>query len=182
MGPYGVMGAVGADARLARLRYTNRQGRRQRSGRSIDLDVCSTVRERAPALQVPDQRSVVLVDEPGGRLLGTHPAQLVDLVAGAELAAQRGHRPPADELRPSLAIAIARGNELLTQLAPQPGLLLDLAQGRALPRLAPIQLALRERPVVVARPVDHGDLRAAGAVANDHAPGRPNLDPAIELA
>src|SRR6202012_3215885 len=90
------------------------------------------------------------------------PAQLVDLVVGRE-AVVRGHvhQPVADDLVPALAVGVAGGRELAAERAAQAGLLVDLAHRALLPALARVELALGQRPVVIARPVDQRDPPAA---------------------
>ena len=117
----------------------------------------------------------MVVVEPRHRLARRQPDQLVDLVVGREGAVDDRHPPVADELRTALAIAVARRRQLLAELASQAGLLLDLAQRRGLERLARVELALRQRPVVVARPVDQRDLGSRPAVAQDDSPRRLDL-------
>src|SRR4029079_13931535 len=76
----------------------------------------------------------------------------------------------ADDLRPALAVDVARLTDLLQELAAEPCLLRDLAQGAGLIRLALVALALREAPVVVLRPV-HEQHRA---VSHDESTRGPN--------
>src|SRR4051794_34090931 len=110
------------------------------------------------------------------RLGGRQPAQLVDLVVGHEVGVvHRLHQPVAHHLVASLSVLVARGLELPAEAAAHAGLLLDLAQRAVLPALACIELALRERPVVVARAVSDRDRdRVAGAPPHDTA-GRLDL-------
>ena len=70
---------------------------------------------------------------------------------------------------------VARRRELVAEPAAQPGLLLDLAQRGLLPALAGVELALGQRPVVVARAVHDRDLAPAGAAAHDDAARRLDL-------
>src|SRR5688572_7393979 len=100
---------------------------------------------------------------------GRQPAHLVDLVRGGELAVERLHHPVADDLGAALVVAVAGRRELVAEPAAQPDLLLDLAQRGVLPALAGVELAFRERPVVVARAVDERDLDPAAAPAPDDA-------------
>ena len=112
----------------------------------------------------------MLVDEHPLGLLGGDPAPLVDLVQRLEaVVGEDAHRPPADGLRPPLAVGVLLRGELRAERAAQPGLLVHLAQRGLLVGLAPVELALGERPVLVVRPVDDADL----AAAEDHAPGGP---------
>ena len=89
------------------------------------------------------------------------PAQIVDLAGGREGALLGLHRPPAHDLRPH-AGAVALDVAGLAQPAPDPnvesGLLEDLADGALEVGLAGRDLALRQAPVVVARPMDDRDL------------------------
>src|ERR687895_2055462 len=122
----------------------------------------------------PGQRSpnaVALVAQELPRLVRIGPAQLVDLLVRGELARQGLHLPVAHELGPALGIGVARAGQLAAEPAAHAGLLLDLPQSRLLEALAGVELALREGPVVVLRPVDQGDA----AVAGHDAPGRPDL-------
>jgi len=70
---------------------------------------------------------------------------------------QRRHAPPPHGLGPALAVGVGVGVELLEQRTAQARLLEHLAQGRRLPVLAALELALGQRPVVVARAVDDED-------------------------
>src|SRR5215218_1488485 len=110
------------------------------------------------------------------RVRGRQPTQLVDLVVGHEVGVVDGlHQPVAHHLVASLSILVARGLELLAEAAAHAGLLLDLAQRAVLPALALVELALGERPVVVARAVRDRDRdRVAGAPPQDTA-GRLDL-------
>ena len=63
---------------------------------------------------------------------------------------------------------LVAARDLPAGLAAKARLLLDLTQRALLPRLARFELPLRQRPVVVAGPVDEQDA----AVANDHPPAR----------
>ena len=92
------------------------------------------------------------------------PADFVDLLVWLESAVEGPHRPVPDRLRAALAIVVARRRELTAELAPQPGLLLDLPQRRVLVRLAGVQLPLGQCPVVVAWPVDEQEFGRAGVV------------------
>src|SRR5579872_1619292 len=103
------------------------------------------------------------------RLGQRHPAHLVDLVAGPGLALG-AHAEVAHFLEPAAAVAVPRPAHLLAHAAHEPGLLLHLPPRRLLPGLARLELALGQRPVVVARAVD--DQQAA--VADDHP--SPGLD------
>jgi hypothetical protein len=64
-------------------------------------------------------------------------------------------------LVPAAGVDVARAAGLRAELAAQAGLLLDLAERAVLPRLAVGQLALRQRPVVVAGSVDDQDAGVA---------------------
>jgi hypothetical protein len=90
-----------------------------------------------------------------------HPAGVVDLVRHPQGACGRGHLPVADSFGSSLRITVGAGPDLAAQPAAQPRLLLDLAQRRLGLGLARVELALGERPVVIARPVDQDDLDPA---------------------
>ena len=106
VGSYGVMGAVGES--LGGRNSPTAIGRYAHPRRRQQLDVCSTLRSAASSGERPDELAVVVVVEQLERLREPEPAQLVDLVAGDELAAERSHQPPADELVAALAVAIAR--------------------------------------------------------------------------
>src|SRR5205085_111867 len=92
------------------------------------------------------------------RALGGLPANLVDLGLRREAPLQGTHPPVADDLRPALAVGVARLAELLEELAAEPGLLLDLAQRTRLVGFTGVALALREAPVVVLGPVHEQHL------------------------
>src|SRR6185295_11318312 len=78
------------------------------------------------------------------------------------------HAVPADDLVAPLAVDVLRRLELANDPPADAGLLLDLAQRAALEALAVLELALGQRPVVVAGAVDHGDP----PVAADDEPAR----------
>ena len=84
----------------------------------------------------------MLVGEQPWCLPERHPAGVVDLVGGCEGAGGRGHLPVADGLGSALGVTVGGGADLTAQPAPQPGLLLDLAQGRLGLGLARVELAL----------------------------------------
>ena len=86
--------------------------------------------------------------------------------------AVRLHQPVADDLRAALVVAVGDGRELVAQPAAQPDLLLDLAQRGLLPALAGVELALGQRPVVVARAV-HDDQLDGAARRRGARPRRP---------
>src|SRR5512133_1445859 len=120
---------------------------------------------RLPTLE---EAPVTLVAEQPGCLLERHPACVVDLIRWSEGARGRGHLPVADGFGSSLRITVGTGPDLTAQPAPQPRLLLDLAQRRLRLGLARVELALGERPVVIDRPVDQDNLHpAARATAPD---------------
>src|SRR5919199_2105443 len=125
----------------------------------------------AQALRRPLREVAVAVVGQLARGLGRrHPAQLVDLVVDGELAVTGFHRPPADELLAVLVVAVGRLAQVRAEIAPKAGLLLDLAKRRLLEALSRVQLALRQRPVVVLRAVDERQLeRVAGAAPDDSA-------------
>ena len=100
----------------------------------------------------------MVVGQQPERLPERHPAGVVDLVGRSERAGGRGHLPVADGLGSPLGITVAAGPDLAAQPAPEPGLLLDLAQRRLGLGLARVELALGKRPVVIGRPVDQDDL------------------------
>src|SRR3954467_2214600 len=110
------------------------------------------------------------------RLGRRQPAQLVDLVVGYEVGVvHRLHQPVAHHLVASLSVLVARRLELFAEAAAHAGLLLDLAQRAVLPALTGIELALGERPVVIARAVRDRDRdRVARAPPHDTA-GRLDL-------
>jgi hypothetical protein len=111
---------------------------------------------------------VMVVGQQPERLPERHPAGVVDLVGRSERAGGRGHLPVADGLGSPLGITVAAGPDLAAQPAPEPGLLLDLAQRRLGLGLARVELALGKRPVVIGRPVDQDDLdRTALVMAPD---------------
>ncbi len=117
------------------------------------------------------QLPVVLVAEHFRRLAQPHETHLVHLRPRHELALQRLHQPVADHLRPVSGVPVGDLAHEPPELATQPRLLLHLAQGAGLVRLAGIAFALRQRPVVV-----------RGAVHDHHLPAavrrRPHDDPA----
>ena len=129
----------------------------------------------------------MFVVEPVHGLLEREPAKLVDLIVRTELPADDSHEPPADQLPPVAGIEVSRGRQLFAGLALQSGFLLNLSQRRVKPPLTWVQLALRQRPVVITWPMDECDLgecrsSIAGrtpidphAVANDHAARRSHL-------
>jgi predicted enzyme related to lactoylglutathione lyase len=106
-----------------------------------------------------NERPVVLVAEQLARLGRREPAQLVDLVVGDDVArlAVDVHAEPAHELVAALAVDVVRRLELGDDAPANSGLLLDLAQRTGLEALSAVELALRQRPVVVAGAVDHRD-------------------------
>jgi hypothetical protein len=113
-----------------------------------------------------DELAVVGVGQQRLRLAERDPAHLVDLVVGLARVDRDGlHEPPANPLGTSLAVDVAVPVELAQQPPADAGLLEDLAQRGLLPGLAPLELALRQRPVVVAGAVHHEHL----AVAHDDA-------------
>ena len=79
------------------------------------------------------------------------------------------HQPVAHDLGAALAVLVGRRLELGAEAAAQPDLLLDLAQRGVLPALALVELALGQRPVVVARAVHDHDLDAILAAPPHHA-------------
>src|SRR5215211_5881080 len=131
----------------------------------------------APARD-PHQLRVVRVAQQRGCSRDVDPAHLVHLVVRHErgTAVLRLHQPVADRLRAPLVVVVADRRQLLAEPAAQADLLLDLAQRGRLPCLARVELALRQRPVVVARPVHDDELdRTAGRAAPDHAARRLDL-------
>src|SRR5439155_17401123 len=111
-----------------------------------------------------------------------YPPELVDLGARRELAGRRRHRPVADDLVAAAVVDVANLGELAVEAAAEAGLLLDLADRRLFERLALVELALREGPVVVLRAVDQGGLGTAvvGAPEDDGTRGANELAHAPE--
>ena len=102
-----------------------------------------------------DEPAVALVGEPLLRLAGLQPSKLVDLVVGLERDLRLDlHRPVAHDLGAVLVVPVAGLAELRSQTAGQAGLLLDLPDRRFLERLARVELALGQGPVVVLGAVD----------------------------
>src|SRR4051812_10501439 len=163
----------------SRAQPSARPGKRSRFTRR------PAARSRTPSQSLATQSSDRLAHQVGvarirqraGRPPRLDPLQRVDLVVGLEARAVAGrlHQPVAHDLEALLVVAVAGRRQLGAQDAAQAGLLLDLANRRRLPRLAAVELALRQRPVVVARPVHDEELEPALAVAVDDAAGRPDL-------
>src|SRR5581483_1420925 len=133
-------------------------GRRRRRGRA------------GTSFQGAEDVRVALVRREGRRLGEGHPAHLVDLVLRHGLTA-RLHPVVPHLFGTAALIGVVGAPHLGAGVAAEPGLLLDLAPRALLPRLARIELALGQRPVVVARPVDEQDV----AVADDDAARGANL-------
>src|SRR5206468_2492322 len=72
--------------------------------------------------------AVVLVAQELGGAGRIEPAELVDLSAGDERAAQRRHLPVANELGPAVRVPVLGARQLAPELAAPAGLLLDLPQ------------------------------------------------------
>ena len=108
--------------------------------------------------RLADEPPVVLVRQQRVDLRHRDPAPLVDLVVRLEaLVGDDGHRPPADALRAALAVDVLVVAQLAPQLTAQARLLVDLAEGRRLVRFAAVELALGQRPVLIAWSVDDAD-------------------------
>src|SRR4029079_9248546 len=97
------------------------------------------------------QRAACRVLERGAGFGGRQPLEDVDLLVRREIALDGPHHPVAHELEPALAVVIADPREIAHQLAEYAGLLLDLPQRPRFEALPRLELALRQRPVVVAR-------------------------------
>ncbi len=81
-------------------------------------------------------------------------------------------QPVPHHLRTAEGVRVAHALQLGPELARHPGLLADLTQRRRLERLPVERLALRQREIVVAGPVDDQRLEDAGPPAEDHATRR----------
>src|SRR5262249_19682865 len=105
-------------------------------------------------------------------LLHREPAQRVHLFARLELTLDRPHQPVAHDLVPSLPVDVRSAARGPDDLAAQARLLFHLPQRSLLGCLAIVQLALRQRPVVLDWPVDDRHLgQAVSARPPDHATG-----------
>ena len=104
------------------------------------------------------------------------PADLVDLLVGAELPVARGHGPVPHGLVAAAPVPVAGRPELGTEKAGESGLLRDLAEGAVLVRLVRLDLALRQGPVPMPGPVDEQHLEpAVGIGAEDCSAGRADV-------
>ena len=145
--------------------------RRARTGLGVPDDGQRPGGERA--LLVGDDEglelgAVVGIAQPGGRDVRLEPGDLVDLVDEPAVAAGHLGGPVADLLDRGLAALghrVGRRRERVTEADPQAGLLEGLADGRVGEGLAGVELALRPGPVVVARPVDEGDLEPTASTS-----------------
>jgi hypothetical protein len=128
-----------------------------------------------------EQLEVVVVRQELAGLAQADPPDLVDLLVGDERRRAVGAEHPGAPVRHVLDAAADRVGDVLEGVAEadaDAGLLADLADRRRLQGLAGIGLALGERPVVVAGPVDDEDLdpglgtAGAGLLAPHDAAGR----------
>src|SRR6185369_4003290 len=92
------------------------------------------------------------------RLTDGQPLELVDFSVRTEVAVDSACRPVPD-LLDALLDRITDGSESPAKVRRVPGLLVDLAHGGNRFGFAGVNLALGQRPVVVAGTVDDRDLR-----------------------
>src|SRR2546421_8036731 len=119
------------------------------------------------------QRAVTTVAQKVHGVLDGDPAHFVDLTPGTEPATHHVHQPVAGDLLASLMVRMGGAAERRHQLATETGLFSPLATRGRLERLTAIDFAFRERPVVIAGPVDDGPPhRPACTVAPDDPPRR----------
>ncbi len=100
---------------------------------------------------------VVRVGEALRRILDRQPFEQIDFRTGSEFAAQRACRPVVNDLG-ALRNLIVRLNQTPAQLTALTGFLPDFAHRGDRFVLTGIDFALGQRPVVVARPVNHRDM------------------------
>src|SRR5207245_9635906 len=123
--------------------------------------------------QDAEELAVAFVGEDLHRLGHPHPAKLVHLGAGLELAVRDGlHQPVADHLVAAAPVDVRGAAHLPHQLAAEPRLLFGLAQRRVLRRLIAVELALGKRPIVIGGTVNDRQLQETPpAVPVDQPPG-----------
>ncbi len=123
-----------------------------------------------------ENRPVTRVRELASRGRHRNPADLIDFLVRLERAVANGHRPVADTLVAAPPVAIPAGAELGAEKTLEARLLGDLAEGALLVVLPGLDLALRQGPVLVTRPMDEEDLDLrSGAGADDRSARRPDL-------
>src|SRR6266849_4046016 len=105
-----------------------------------------------------EQRLVTTVGQALDCIFDRQPHQLVDLDPRFEPSAARLHHPVAGDLVSTAPVDVRCAAERADQLASQPGLLPDLAQGAVLGALVRLDLALGQGPVVVGGAMNDGDL------------------------
>jgi hypothetical protein len=118
--------------------------------RSFDVDVNQT--------QIGHQNEFSVVGEQLTHETERCPTDLVDFVVGPELAVHALHHPVADTAISSVAVTVTHLGKFLLGSASQPGLFSNLPQRALERRFATASSALRQRPVLSIRPVDHEHL------------------------
>ena len=116
-------------------------------------------RPRASGQSLAHELAIGLVVEEPHRLLGRDPAHAgrPRRSGSCPSSSTRDIRHQRTRLRPAARPCSAWSRARCSRRHAQAGLLLDLAQRGLLPRLAGLELALGQRPVVVLRAVDDGD-------------------------
>ena len=159
--------------------------RRLRSGAAMAHDEHGPGRHRAVGEPLEDD-PVAVAGQDRGRTVERQPAEVVDLVVRGERAGVGPHRPPVDDLQPldpGHALDVARLAQRAADADPVTRFLQDLPHGALDLRLARRQLALGQAPVVVARPMDDGDLhpRSRPRFARRPSAGRHRTPPAARM-
>src|SRR6266536_4607544 len=117
-----------------------------------------------------EELAIARVGEDAGGLVDRDPLDGVHFVARSRHPTRRVHHPVAHELEPSLAVGVRGAGQLEPEGAPEPGLLLHLAERAFLVGLAALELALGEGPVPALRTVNEQHLDAAvTSLPRDHA-------------
>ncbi len=131
--------------------------------------VVLTIGVRLRVGHLRQHRAIAVVRQEPRRLSTGHPAGVVGLGGRLERPADGLEAPVADALRPAVPVDIRGRRQLLAERALEACLLQHLPQRALLVGLARLALALRERPVVVLRTVDHEHLDPRVALARGHA-------------
>ena len=147
-----------------------RARRHRRRGSASTNRVSGEQRRLAPAADSDEQfaersdhRQVVVVRQQLRRFGERGPAHAIDLAVGLEPPGDALHRPVPHPLVAAVAIAVEGLRQLGTEVAPDTGLFAHLPHGGAPRGLAVFELALGQRPVVVAGSMDQQDLDVVGS-------------------
>ena len=142
----GLAGGPWSTAAAGGRRLATRRDRRRGRGGPAGRRRWSRARQRlADQVAVGRRRSAASRTSS----IGTQRTSSISSSGGRCSSSSSGHRPPPDLLAAALAVGVVGGGQLDAQPSRDAGLLVDLADRRLLARLAGVELALGQRPVVV---------------------------------